>query len=123
MWIFYNPSPSGSRVGDCAIRAVSKALGVTWEEAYLLIVAKGFALHDVPSSNAVWGDVLREHGFKRLVIPNTCPTCYTVKDFCKDHDNGVFVVGTSGHVVTVINGDYYDTWDSGNEIPIYYWRR
>ena len=27
----------------------------------------------------------------------------------------------SGHVVAVIDGNYYDTWDSGDKIPIYYW--
>ena len=37
MWVFYNPNPKGARVGDCAIRAVSKALNLTWEEAYFLI--------------------------------------------------------------------------------------
>lgn len=28
-----------------------------------------------------------------------------------------------GHVVCVQDGYYYDSWDSGNEIPIYYWER
>ena len=27
------------------------------------------------------------------------------------------------NAVGVIDGDYYDTWDSGNEIPIFYWRK
>lgn len=26
-------------------------------------------------------------------------------------------------VVAVVDGDYYDAWDSGNEIPLYYWRK
>jgi hypothetical protein len=123
MWIKYNPSPKGARVGDCAIRAVSKALDISWEQAYARIVAKGFDMCDMPSSNAVWGAVLHDNGFVRETIPNTCPDCYSLIDFCRDNPRGLFVVGMSGHVVTVVNGDYYDSWDSGHEIPIYYWRR
>lgn len=121
MWVFYNPNPKGARVGDCAIRAVSKALNLTWEEAYFLIMAKAFSMYDMPSSNAVWGEVLREHGFKRRVIPTACPDCYSVKDFCRDNPQGVYVLGASGHVVTAENGIYFDTWDSGDEIVIYFW--
>ena len=48
---------------------------------------------------------------------------YTVEEFSADHQNGVFVLGLDGHVVTVVDGFYWDTWDSGQEIPIYYWER
>ena len=27
------------------------------------------------------------------------------------------------NVIAVIDGDYYDSWDSGNEVPIYYWKQ
>lgn len=30
----FNNNPKGQRVGDCAVRAVSKALGKDWEDAY-----------------------------------------------------------------------------------------
>ena len=80
-------------------------------------------MNDMPSSNAVWGAYLRTRGFRRDVIPNSCPDCYKVTDFCKDNPTGRYILATGNHVVAVINGDYYDTWDSGNEIPIYYWRK
>ena len=121
MWVEYNPNPVGRAVGDCAVRAVAKALDVDWETAYLMIVTNGLSMGDMPSSNSVWGVVLMQDGFYRRALPDTCPDCYTIKDFCKDYPEGVFVVGTGNHVVTVIDGDYYDSWDSGNEIPQYYW--
>lgn len=31
MFIYYNPNRLGKRVGDCAVRAVSKALNVDWD--------------------------------------------------------------------------------------------
>lgn len=123
MWIYFNPNPVSARVGDCAVRAVAKALNTDWETAYAMIAANGFTMGDVMSGNNVWGSVLRQHGFYRSAIPNTCPDCYTITDFCKDHPQGIYVVGTGTHVVCVVDGDYYDTWDSGNEIPAYYWHK
>lgn len=123
MWIKYNPNPTGRFVGDCAVRAVSAALGIEWEDAYTLISDAGFAMGDMPSSDSVWGAVLRQHGFYRTSIPNSCPDCYTVEDFAADHPRGVFVLGFGGHVATVIDGDLYDSWDSSHEVPVYYWYR
>lgn len=121
MWIKYNPNPTGRSVGDCAIRAVAKALDISWERAYALIAANGYAMGDMPSSNSVWGAVLRQHGFYRSSIDSDCVDCYSAEDFARDHPEGVFVLGFGNHVATVANGDIYDSWDSSKEIPQYYW--
>lgn len=123
MWIKYNPNPTGRNVGDCAIRAVAKALKIDWEEAYALIAANGYAMGDMPSADSVWGSVLRQNGFYRKAIPNTCPDCYTAEDFCGDNPYGTFVLGFGGHVATVVNGNLYDSWDSSQSIPAYVWYR
>lgn len=123
MWIEFNPSPTGRRVGDCAVRAIAKALDVDWEKSYMMLAANGFGMGDMPSSDSVWGSVLRQHGFYRESIPNTCPDCYTARDFCKDNPKGTFVLGFGGHVATVVDGDLYDSWDSSDEIPVYVWYR
>lgn len=120
-FVQYNPNPAGRRVGDCAVRAISKALNIDWEQAYLLITSAGYQMGDMPSSDSVWGAVLRQHGFYRAAIPNSCPDCYTAREFCRDHPRGVYVLGFGGHVATAVDGDLYDSWDSSNEIPIYYW--
>ena len=121
MWQQYNPNPSGRNVGDCAVRAVSKALGVDWETAYSMIAANGFLMGDMPSSNSVWGAVLRQNGFSRAAVPDTCPDCYTAEDFARDNPKGTFVLGFGGHVATVIDGVIYDAWNSSNEIPQFVW--
>jgi len=123
MWVKYNPNPAGRLVGDCAVRAVSAALGIDWEEAYNLIADAGYNMGDMPSSNSVWGAVLRQNGFYRTAVPNTCPDCYTAADFARDHPRGVFVLGFGAHVATVIDGNIYDSWNSSNEIPQYFWYR
>ncbi len=123
MWVYYNPNPIAVRVGDCAIRAVAKALDTDWETAYLMIAKNGFAMGDIMSSNNVWGSVLRQHGFYRYIVPNDCPDCYTLRDFCEEHPKGVYVVGMTNHTATVENGDYFDAWDSGDELVNYYWTK
>lgn len=122
-WRKYNPSPVGRNVGDCSVRAVAKALGTDWETAYAMIALNGYLMGDMPSSNAVWGAVLRQEGFSRSAIPNTCPDCYTLEDFAEDHPTGTYVVGTGNHVATVQDGLIWDSWDSSAEIPQYYWFR
>lgn len=123
IWKMFNNNPAGRNVGDCAVRAVSAALGVDWETAYAMIAKAGYLMNDMPSSNSVWGAVLRQNGFYRHAIPNTCPDCYTIAQFADDHTEGVYVVGTGNHVVTVRDGVVYDSWDSRTEIPQYYWSR
>lgn len=123
MFKFYNPNPSGKFVGDCVIRAISKIEEKDWEVIYVLICAYGFLNHDMPAANNVWGSFLLNNGYKRYVIPDTCPDCYTVQDFCKEHPNGKYILATGTHVVAVDSGNYYDAWDSGKETPIYFWRK
>lgn len=61
--------------------------------------------------------------FGKHIIPDTCPYCYTVRDFAREHPNDTYLLKTSGHVIAVESGDYFDTSDSGSEIPVYYWKR
>ena len=123
MWKRFNNNPTGRTVGDCAVRAVSVALGVDWETAYDLIASAGYDMGDMPSSDSVWGAVLRQNGFYRTAIPNSCPDCYTAEEFAADHPEGVFVLGFGGHVATVRDGVLYDSWDSSSEVPVYFWYR
>lgn len=123
MWVKWNPNPTGRNVGDCAVRAVAKALNIDWESSFDLIADNAYAMGDMPSSDSVWGSVLRQNGFYRKAIPNYCPDCYTAGDFGRDHPNGTYVLGFGGHVATIVDGDLYDSWDSSREIPIYVWYR
>ena len=121
MFIEFNNNPVGRRVGDCAVRAIAKALDMTWEKAYVLLALNGFLMGDMPSSNSVWGALLRQYGFKAQTIPDSCPECYTAGQFASDHPTGTFVLGFGNHVATVVDGDIYDSWDSSDEVPQYYW--
>lgn len=120
-FVFFNANSSKKLVIDCTVRAIAKATNQSWEMSYIGLAVKGYELKNMPNANEVWGAYLRDLGFTRRSIPNTCPDCYSVREFCLDHPNGTFLLATGDHVVTVIDGDYYDTWDSGDAIPVYYW--
>lgn len=126
MYIYYQPNPCGRSVGDCAVRAISAALDLEWDEAFDILAEFAKNMCDMPSSDQVWGAVLRANGFQKKAMPTYCPNCYTVKEFCKDilngmYPSGIYVLSIGGHVTTVIDGDIYDSWDTSKETPIYYW--
>ena len=123
-WVYFNPNPvRGQRVGDCAVRAICKALDLDWETVFTGLMVQACALSDMPSANYVWGSYLAKQGFHRKLVEQSERYIYTVNDFCTDHPTGTYILCIDGHVVTAQNGKYYDTWDSGNEIPVYYWEK
>ena len=123
MWIKYNNNPVGRSVDDCAVRALSVALGVTWDEAHYMLSEASRDMGEIMNANSVISAVLRKNGFYRYVISNICEDCYTIRDFCEDHPRGIYVVGTGTHVATIIDKNLYDSWNSLNEIPLYYWSK
>lgn len=121
MWKVYRNNPAGRSVDDCAVRALAKALNLSWDEAHYMLSETSREMADMPHANSVMSAILRQNGFYRYIISNICEDCYTIRDFCEDHPRGTYVLGTGSHVVAVRDGDWYDSWDSGDEIPLYYW--
>ena len=115
----YNPNPHCRNVGDCTIRALSKALGQDWEKTYVCLCLEGFLLGDMPSSNAVWGSYLRRNGYRRSLAPDDI----TVSEFLDRNPEGTYILALSGHVVCAKNRVLYDTWHSENEIVLYFWQK
>ena len=118
---YYNPSPVGNITRDCVIRAVSAALDISWDEAFDLVADRAKQMGQTMDENAVYGSILRQVGFYRAVPPNTCPDCLTAREFCLDHPEGIYVLGFTGHVAAVIDGQVWDSFDSSDMIVNYYW--
>lgn len=118
-----NVNPACRRGDDCVIRALAIALDKTWEEVYIDLCIYGLKNYDMPSANHVWGEYLINEGYTRHIIPDSCPQCYTVRQFAEDSPKGTYILALHGHVVAVIDGEYCDTWDSGDEVPVYYWEK
>ena len=131
-YIHYNDNPFGLEVGDCVIRAISLALDYNWFMVHDELSFLSRRMADMPSSNRVWKTYLAEKGLVEEMVETRCPRCLTVEDFCKSHHRGRYILSTceykkansivvtGTHVVAVIDGNYYDTWDSGGDIPLSY---
>ena len=133
MYIHYNDNPFNLDVGDCVIRAISVALNYNWFMVHDELSFLSRKMADMPSSNRVWKEYLRQKGWKERTVDTNCPNCITLKNFCRTHPRGRYIVSlcemssaqnniivTGSHVVAVIDGDYYDTWDSGADVPLSY---
>ena len=120
MYVFANPNPHKLITDDCVIRAIALAEGRPWEDVYVDLFVEGYIEKELPNANGVWGQYLMDKGYQRHSLPDTCPMCYTLKDFCNDHPDGTYIVGTGTHAVCVITGDIFAVWDSSTNIPLYY---
>lgn len=114
---YLNLNPAHLNTGDCTIRAISLLMNQSWEWTYFMVCLQGFLCYMMPSTNEVWSEYLHHNGYIREVGNGT------VNHFCLTHPYGRYLLALNGHVVAVIDGVYYDTWDSGNEIVLYYWTK
>lgn len=118
-YVHHNPNPAGRNVGDCTVRALSKALGQDWYTTYLELCIEGGLMGDMPSANSTWGSYLRRRGYRRELAPEDM----TVAEFADRHPRGTYILALSGHVVCIQDGTLYDSWDSKNEIVLYFWQK
>ncbi len=123
MWKYFNNNPFKLNVGDCTVRAICAATGMDWYTAHKALCDLSADMGDMPSADRVFRDLLEQMGFSKIRIIDRCPDCITVSDFAKSHPRGVYILGPHEHVVTVIDGDWWDSWDSGNAVVTYYFRR
>jgi hypothetical protein len=40
-----------------------------------------------------------------------------------EHSSGTYIAATGRHAVAVVDGNWYDSWDSAGEVPIYYYQK
>ena len=90
MHIYYNLNPDQNLVGDCVVRAIGKLTDMDWDTTYLKICIQGLLMHDMPSSNKVWGAYLYKLGYRRYIAKDEYPDIYTIMKFCEDNPHGTF---------------------------------
>ena len=121
---YYQPNKKDlkDKYGDCVIRALTKVTGKPWEKVFdeLILIAR--ELQCMPNGKPCYERYLTENGFLYHGVSNAKGTKRpTVDRFAKDHHNGTYFVIVANHVVSVVDGIYYDTWDSCDCCLYGYW--
>jgi len=117
-WYEYNPNPKGKNIGDCTLRAYCAAFNISWEEAF--DIASKIAKENGSLIQYVSDKVLVEHFEcimddkynKKVVKPKDR---ITVSEFATTHPYGIYILGMRNHLVTLKNGEYWDSWDCGDK--------
>ena len=121
MYKYYQPNRKDlkDKYGDCTIRALSKALNLTWIEAYKLTIPYCIEYQSPNIFNLphkIEAEVMDKLGFTYHGISNRQGSKRpTVSSFARSHKTGVFIANVANHEVTIVDGDYYDTWDCGSK--------
>ena len=129
-YCYYQPNKKDLKdeLSDCTIRALSKALNVSWIEAFDLQIplcreAQVTNIFAAPAK--VRNALMDKLGFSYTGISNKAGSKRpTVDSFAKNHRSGTYICNVANHEVAVVDGKYYDTWDSGyKSVYGYYTKR
>lgn len=117
-WHEYNPNPKGKNIGDCTLRAYCAAFDISWEEAF--DVASEIAKENGSLIQYVAEKVLVDHfgctlddKYNKKVVKQK--DRITVAEFATTHPYGIYILHMRNHLVTLRNGEYWDSWDSGDK--------
>lgn len=81
-------------------------------------------LQCMPNGKPCYKKYLEENGFTYHGVSNKKGTKRpTVESFTKEHTQGIFILRVANHIVSSIEGIYYDTWDSGDCCLYGYWEK
>lgn len=120
-YVYYQPNELDKHdiYGDCTIRVLSKVFNCFWKEAFkrqipYCLKYQVTSAFDCPAKQAKI--ILKELGFEyhSIKVPKGSKRP-TVESFAREHTAGRYIVNVARHVVAVVDGKYYDTWDSGDK--------
>lgn len=131
---YHNANPKNRITGDCVFRAVSVALGQSWEQTVVemaeLSCKHGFALNDTKGIDKY----MEYKGWKRMPQPRKADgTKYTGEEWCKQLQEDIVWAGNGEqlkrivanigghHAVAIIDGKVWDIWDSTDGCIGIYW--
>lgn len=118
-FVYFNPHPKGLTTGDCVKRAMVKALEVDYLDAKRLLMKSKRELRLQAPLNCLTNV---QHTFNNLLGLSKLRVDqggYPVRLFNKP---GRWMVLTKQHLVAVVDGVIWDTWDCGNEIVRTAWQ-
>lgn len=123
---YHNANPKNRITGDCAFRAISTALGQSWEQTVMEMAEvsckTGYAINDHKGI----AKYLESKGWIKHSQPRKPDgTKYTGKEFCeraRTYENYIANIG-GHHIVAIIGGKVWDIWDSTDKTIGNYWTK
>lgn len=121
---FKSGNPKNWYINDSSVRAISKALDASWEDAYNLLSNAGRKIYNVPTSKQALNEILIENGYEFVTLgkPQRGSSRPSVANFIENHKSDIIVMNLADYFVTAIDGDIYDVSDKCLKSSVYsYW--
>lgn len=128
-YVYYNANPNGTDTSDCVIRAISLAFHVSYSYVHRKLLnlqrkSKQFTYKNYH----VYEILINELGGDTKEVVDSSINM-SLDNFCDYHNSGTYLVRTCGknitrgakHLVCVINGVVYDSWDSRDRQVLSYY--
>lgn len=132
---FTQQNPEGNYIGDCVIRGLSSAMGITWHEAVDGLIRCTDYSRIIINTTEVFSKFLADNGYVKHKQLRSNGRCLKGNAFCEEmtkkyqHGERIFAFSGRSHVVAVMptledgKYNYYieDTWDSSGTTIGEYW--
>lgn len=121
---YYQPNQKDikDKYGDCVIRALTKVLDKSWVEVFDELVPIAREIQTMPNCKPAYEEYLKSKGFTYQGISNKKGSKRpTVESFTKEHPTGTYYLNVANHCIAVVDGKFYDTWNSGYKSLYGYW--
>lgn len=120
MYYYFQPNSKdhNNEIGDCVIRAICKVSGKSWKEIFDALCTIARTRQSLPNYSDVFSQYLESFGYKHKIVKKKLTVKYAS---LLSKSNKRLVMRCEGHLVAAVDGDYYDTWDSGKKIVKEIW--
>ena len=125
---FHNANPKNKFTSDCVIRAISTATKTEYNQVLRELVELQCNLGYDISDKKLFSKYLEQRGWKKQKQPRKKDnTKYTGKQFCKliskKKEFPPYIIANIGghHIVAIVYGRIFDTWDSSEGCIGNYW--
>lgn len=124
---YYNANPKNRITTDCVIRAISTATDIPYNQVVMGLAEMQCQTGYDEADVTLIDKYLSSKGWTKHKQPRKEDnTKYTGKDFCLRMANKHvrYVANIGGHhIVAIVNGKVYDTWDSTDGCIGNYWEK
>lgn len=112
---YYNDNPLGKLENDCTIRAISTAIGKSWDYVYDVLSKEAQIQGTMQDDRDFIIDFL-DYNFERVPTYNM-----TVGQVAKMYDKDIVLITMNGHITCSKYGKIYDTFDPSRKFAEYCW--